>query len=223
MIELDEVTYGYGGAPILGDVSLKLTPGSFHFLTGPSGAGKTTLLKLCYGALTAGQGRVTIFGQDVREMSRDEVAMTRRRVGVVHQDQRFLDHLTLTENVALPLTVSGRPIDAEEVSDLLHWVGLAKQKDSHPPELSGGERQRAALARAIIMSPEVILADEPTGNVDWEMSIRLLQLMVELNRMGKTIMIATHDLNLIRSAKAQVQARVLRISNHQVHLAGADL
>jgi len=223
VIELHEVTYRYGGAPILGDVSLKLTPGSFHFLTGPSGAGKTTLLKLCYGALTAGQGQVTIFGQDVREMSRDEVAMTRRRVGVVHQEQRFLDHLTLAENVALPLTVSGRPTDADEVTDLLHWVGLAGQKDSHPPELSGGERQRAALARAIIMSPEVILADEPTGNVDWEMSIRLLQLMVELNRMGKTIMIATHDLNLIRSAKAQVQARVLRISKHQVHLAGADL
>ncbi len=223
MIELEDVTYGYGGAPILGDVSLKLEPGSFHFLTGPSGAGKTTLLKLCYGALTAGQGRVTIFGRDVREMSRDEVAMTRRRVGVVHQEQRFLDHLTLAENVALPLTVSGRPADADEVNDLLHWVGLSSQKDSHPPELSGGERQRAALARAIIMSPEVILADEPTGNVDWEMSIRLLQLMVELNRMGKTIMIATHDLNLIRSAKAQVQARVLRIANHQVQLAGADL
>lgn len=223
MIELDQVTYGYGNAPILGDVSLKLEPGSFHFLTGPSGAGKTTLLKLCYGALTAGQGRVTIFGRDVREMSRDEVAMTRRRVGVVHQEQHFLDHLPVAENVALPLTVSGRPVDAEEVDDLLNWVGLGTQKNSKPPELSGGERQRAALARAIIMSPEVILADEPTGNVDWEMSIRLFQLLVELNRMGKTVMIATHDLNLIRAAKTQVQARVLRISNHKVLLAGADL
>ena len=223
VIELDEVSYGYGGVPLLGNVSLKLTPGSFHFLTGPSGAGKTTLLKLCYGALTATQGRVEVFGQDVRTMSRDEVAMTRRRVGVVHQEQQFLDHLSLAENVALPLTVSGRPTEAGEVADLLTWVGLSNQKASRPPELSGGERQRAALARAIIMSPEVILADEPTGNVDWEMSIRLLQLLVELNRMGKTIMIATHDLNLIRSAKAQVQARVLRISNHQVQLAGADL
>jgi len=223
VIELDKVSYGYGGAPILGDVSLQLTPGSFHFLTGPSGAGKTTLLKLCYGALTAQQGRVSIFDQDVRDMSRDEVALTRRRVGVVHQDQQFLDHLSLADNVALPLTVSGRPVDDGEVRDLLAWVGLSNQKASRPPELSGGERQRAALARAIIMSPEVVLADEPTGNVDWEMSIRLLQLMVELNRMGKTIMIATHDLNLIRSAKAQVQARVLRISGHQVQLAGADL
>ncbi len=223
MIELDEVSYGYGGAPILGDVSLTLTPGSFHFLTGPSGAGKTTLLKLCYGALTAQKGRVSIFGQDVREMSRDEVAMMRRRIGVVHQDQQFLDHLSLAENVALPLTVSGRPTEAEEIEDLLAWVGLGNHKDARPPALSGGERQRAALARAIIMSPEVILADEPTGNVDWEMSIRLLRLMVELNRMGKTIMIATHDLNLIRSAKAQVPARVLRIANHGVDLAGATL
>ena len=223
VIELDEVTYGYGNAAILGEVTLTLEPGSFLFLTGPSGAGKTTLMRLCYGALIARQGRVTLFGEDVRTMSRDALAMARRRIGVVHQDQLFLDHLTVSENVALPLTVAGRPVDAEEVDDLLAWVGLAAQKDSHPPELSGGERQRAALARAIIMSPEVILADEPTGNVDWEMSVRLLQLMIELNRMGKTVMIATHDLNLIRTAKAQVQARVLRIAQNRVQLAGASL
>lgn len=223
MIEFDDVTYGYGGAPLLADVSLKLSPGSFHFLTGPSGAGKTTLLKLCYGALTAQQGRVSIFGQDLREMSRDDIAMTRRRVGVVHQDQHFLEHLSLIENVALPLTVSGRTAPDQDMIDLLRWVGLADRRNARPPELSGGERQRAALARAIIMSPEIILADEPTGNVDWEMSLRLLQLMVELNRMGNTVMIATHDLNLIRAVKAQVQARVLRIANHRVQLAGADL
>lgn len=223
MIEFEEVSYGYGGGPLLANVSLKLAPGSFHFLTGPSGAGKTTLLKLCYGALTPQQGRVAIFDQDARTLSRDDVAMVRRRIGVVHQDQQFLDHLSVEENIALPLTVSGRFATEADLGELIDWVGLENQRSARPPELSGGERQRAALARAIIMSPEVILADEPTGNVDWEMSLRLLQLMVELNRMGKTIMIATHDLNLIRAAKQQVQARVLRISNHRVQLAGANL
>lgn len=223
VIELDEVTYGYGGGVLLSEVSLNLAPGSFHFLTGPSGAGKTTLMRLCYGDLVARQGRVRLFDQDVRQMSRDDIALSRRRIGVVHQDQQFLDHLSLSENIALPLTVSDRRPAPGDVEELLRWVGLEHQAQALPPQLSGGERQRAALARAVIMSPEVILADEPTGNVDWEMSLRLLQLMVELNRMGKTILIATHDLNLIRSAKAQVQARVLRIANHRLQLAGATL
>ncbi|MGR3363735.1 MAG: cell division ATP-binding protein FtsE [Maritimibacter harenae] len=224
MIEFEEVSYGYsGGGALLSDVSLKLAPGSFHFLTGPSGAGKTTLLKLCYGALVPTQGRATLFGADVRAMTRDDVAEARRRIGVVHQDVQFLDHMNVVENVALPLMVSGRTTDVQDIADLLEWVGLTGQTDALPPELSGGERQRAALARAVILSPEVILADEPTGNVDWEMSLRLLQLLVELNRMGKTVLIATHDMNLIRQAKAQVQARVLRISGGRVLLAGADL
>ena len=157
-------------------------------------------------------------------MDRDAVALTRRRIGVVHQDCQFLDHLPLTDNIALPLTVSGR--DAEAVgnlSELLGWVGLTKQAAQLPPQLSGGERQRAALARAVIMSPDVIIADEPTGNIDWEMSQRLIQLLVELNRMGKTVMIASHDLGLIRATKQHVQARVLRISNRRLQLAGADL
>tara|TARA_R100000322_G_scaffold162647_3_gene125616 strand:+ start:15800 stop:16474 length:675 start_codon:yes stop_codon:yes gene_type:complete len=224
VIEFEEVSYGYsGGGALLSDVSLKLAPGSFHFLTGPSGAGKTTLIKLCYGALVPTQGRAELFGADVRHMTRDDVAETRRRIGVVHQDVQFLDHMTVVENVALPLMVSGRTTEMQDLADLMSWVGLTGQMEALPPELSGGERQRAALARAVIMSPEVILADEPTGNVDWEMSIRLLTLLIELNRMGKTVMIATHDMNLIRQAKAQVQARVLRISDHRVQLAGADL
>jgi cell division transport system ATP-binding protein len=153
------------------------------------------------------------------------MALLRRRVGVVHQDCQFLDHMTLAENVALPLMVSGRAESEEQdnLTELLSWVGLGARLDAHPPELSGGERQRAALARAVILSPDVVLADEPTGNVDWEMSQRLLRLLVELNRMGKTVLIATHDLSLIRAAKSQVQARVLRISQRKLHLAGADL
>lgn len=225
MIELDKVGYSYGGGELPSDVSVQLPPGSFHFLTGPSGSGKTTLLKLCYGALLPTSGTVRAFDADMKTLDRDQMAFMRRRVGVVHQDCRFLDHLPLADNIALPLMVSGHDMSKENdnLRELMNWVGLSQRADALPPELSGGERQRAALARALIMSPDVILADEPTGNVDWEMSQRLLQLLLELNRMGKAVLIASHDLALIRAAKSHVQARVLRISNRHLQLAGADL
>lgn len=225
MIELEDVAYNYGGGELLSEITLRLQPGSFHFLTGPSGAGKTTLLKLCYGALMPTAGHVRLFERDLREMERDDIAMVRRRIGVVHQDCQFLDHLSVSDNIALPLMVAGRDLLAEgaNLKELTGWVGLNERAQALPPELSGGERQRAALARAVIMSPDVVLADEPTGNIDWEMSQRLMRLLVELNRMGKTIMIATHDIALIRAAKSHVQVRVLRISNRRLQLAGADL
>jgi cell division transport system ATP-binding protein len=225
VIDMQDAAYGYGAEPILSDLTLRLAPGSFHFLTGPSGAGKTTLLKLCYAELVATAGQVSIFGEDAAALDRDRIALTRQRIGVVHQDCEFLDHLSVRENIALPLTVAGRDTAAQEanLNELIAWVGLAARADARPPELSGGERQRAALARAIIMDPDLILADEPTGNVDWEMSLRLLQLLTELNRMGKTVLIATHDLALIRAAKAQVQARVLRLAGGRLSAAGADL
>ncbi|HMQ40076.1 MAG TPA: ATP-binding cassette domain-containing protein [Paracoccus sp. (in: a-proteobacteria)] len=225
MIEMQDVTFGYreGGA-LLSGMTLSLPAGSFHFLTGPSGSGKTSFLRLCYADLLPSSGQLSAFGHDVGGLSRDGIAMLRRKIGVLHQDAQFLDHLPVAENVALPLTVAGQPIDMQALKELLGWVGMTGHARAMPPSLSGGERQRAALARAVIMSPDFVMADEPTGNLDWEMSMRLLQLLVELNRSGKTILIATHDMDLIRAARQlEVQARVLRISGKRVQLAGADL
>ncbi|MEM6577009.1 MAG: ATP-binding cassette domain-containing protein [Pseudomonadota bacterium] len=225
MIALENVAYSYGGGDLFGDVSFQLEAGSFHFLTGPSGAGKTTLMKLCYGALRPTSGHVRLFESDLADMERNDIALMRRKIGVVHQDCQFLEHLSVADNIALPLVVAGRDMlaQAPNLKELMAWVGLKHRETALPSELSGGERQRAALARAVIMSPDAILADEPTGNIDWEMSQRLLRLLVELNRMGKTIMLATHDLGLIRAAKTHVQARVLRIADQRIHLAGSDL
>lgn len=223
MIRLANVSHDYGGRALLSGIDLQIAPGAFHFLTGPSGAGKSTLLKLCYGELRPGGGEIELFGQSLATLSRDGLADVRRRIGVIHQDCRFLDHLTLAENVALPFVATGRPVPTSDLLDLLGWVGLGNHADALPPTLSGGERQRAALARAVILSPEVVLADEPTGNIDPEMSQRLLGLLIELNRMGTAVMIATHDMGLIRAAKSQVSARVLRIVDRTLQQAGADL
>ncbi|SNT72941.1 cell division transport system ATP-binding protein [Paracoccus seriniphilus] len=221
---MQDVGFGYhGGAELLSNMTLSLQPGMFHFLTGPSGSGKTTLLRLLYADLLPTSGQIHAFGHDLVGMGRDDIAALRRRVGVVHQDTQFLDHLPVAENIALPLNVAGREVDMPALRDLLGWVQLSQLARALPPELSGGERQRAALARAVILSPDLILADEPTGNLDWDMSMRLMQLLIELNKSGKSVVVATHDLNLIRATKAQVAARVLRIAGGSLQLAGADL
>ena len=225
MIEFENASYSYTGGELLSDVSLSVSSGSFYFITGPSGSGKTTFLKMCYGDLIPNSGDIRLFNTDLRKMTRDNIALARRRIGVIHQDCQFLDHMSVSENIALPLAVSGQDSLSNKMNlqELLNWVGLKGRANALPPELSGGERQRAALARAVIMSPDIILADEPTGNIDWEMSQRLLQLLVELNRMGKTVLLASHDLSLIRLAKSHVQARVLRIANKRIQQAGATL
>lgn len=225
MLELKKAAFDYAGKDILTDMSVTLAPGTFHFLTGPSGSGKTTFLKLCYQDLIPSSGTLHIFGKDVRAMDRDDVASVRQRIGVVHQDCQFLNHLTMAENILLPLQVTGHEVASKlrDMQELMVWTGLADQMDLLPPVLSGGERQRAALARAVIMSPDLIIADEPTGNLDWDMAQRVLTLLIELNKMGKTILIATHDMNLIRMAKNQIAARVLRIRQRHLELAGAEL
>jgi len=225
VIKFDSASYSYTGSELLSDITLDIASGAFHFVTGPSGSGKTTFLKMCYGELRPNTGAVQIFDQDLGQMTRDDIASMRRKIGVIHQDCQFLDHLNIVDNIALPLSVSQQinPNSETQLKELLAWVGLTNRVNAMPPELSGGERQRVALARAVIMSPDIIIADEPTGNVDWEMSQRLLKLLIELNKMGKTVLLASHDLSLIRLAKSHVQARVLRISDKRIRIAGADL
>ena len=204
MIEFDKVGLRYGNAPeILSDLSFSIAPGSFHFLTGPSGAGKTSLLKLFLLSLRPSKGNITMFGQKINRLNQDKLLQLRRHIGIVFQEFRLLDHLTTFENVALPLRVLGQSeVDyASNVKELLEWVGLGDRMHAHPPLLSGGEKQRAAIARAVIARPDILLADEPTGNVDPELSHRLVHLFAELNRMGTTIIIATHELPLLEKFK----------------------
>ena len=222
MIALSDVACDFGGPPVFAGVSLTLEQGAFTFLTGPSGAGKTTLLRLIHGDLLPRAGAVRLYDADTRRMQRDHLALTRRRIGFVQQECAFVDHLTVAENVALPLAVAGRE-DTAACDDVLSWVGLGRARDALPATLSGGERQRAALARAVVLAPDVILADEPTGNVDWDMSRRMLDLLVDLNKAGKTVLIATHDLHLIRAAKSLAAVRVMRLQAGTLSMAEVDL
>ena len=205
MIRLNSIGVKYeGGNHVLRDASFHLRPGSFHFLTGPSGSGKTTLLRLLFMSMQPTHGQIYVLGQDISRVTPSRRAQLRRRIGIVFQDFRLLDHLSTWENVALPLRVTGKRVSdyKEDVTDLLQWVGLGDRMHSFPSVLSGGEKQRAAIARAVINKPELLLADEPTGNVDPQMARRLLRLFIELNRLGTSVVIATHDHLLMRQTKA---------------------
>lgn len=219
MVRFENVGVRYGlGPEVLTDVSFMIEPRSFQFLTGPSGAGKTTLLRLMLLTLKPTRGLVHVLGHDVQRVDKDTVTLLRRRLGIVFQDFRLLDHLTTYENVALPLRVQGKSEASykPEVIELLRWVGLGERMHMPPAVLSGGEKQRAAIARALIVRPELLLADEPTGNVDPGLAKRLLRLFVELNRLGTAIVMATHDLSLME----QVDARRLVLGNGRLYVDG---
>src|SRR5215469_8038510 len=200
VVRFENVGMRYGlGPEVLRDLSFRVDPHSFQFLTGPSGAGKTSLLRLLYLSRKPTRGLITLFGHDVATLAPDALATLRRRIGIVFQDFRLLDHMSTYENVSLPLRVLGREEASyrNEVIELLQWVGLGERMWALPPVLSGGEKQRAAIARAVIARPQVLLADEPTGNVDPVLARRLLRLFVELNKSGTSVVIATHDIALM--------------------------
>jgi cell division transport system ATP-binding protein len=217
VVRFENVGLRYGlGPEVLRDLNFQIEPHSFQFLTGPSGAGKTSLLRLLFLSMRPTRGLISVFGHDVSALSGDSLATLRRRIGIVFQDFRLLDHLTTYENVALPFRVIGRAEDSyrAEVVELLHWVGLGERIDALPPVLSGGEKQRAAIARAVIARPQLLLADEPTGNVDPGLAQRLLRLFVELNKSGTTVIIATHDIGLMD----QYVARRLVLHEGRLHI-----
>jgi cell division transport system ATP-binding protein len=200
VVRFENVGLRYGlGPEVLRDLSFVIEPHSFQFLTGPSGAGKTSLLKLLFLSLRPTRGLISVFNYDVVTLNKDSLATLRRRIGIVFQDFRLLDHMTTYENVALPFRVMGKEEGSyrNEVVELLHWVGLGDRMSALPPVLSGGEKQRAAIARAVIARPQLLLADEPTGNVDPNLAQRLLRLFIELNKSGTTVVIATHDISLM--------------------------
>jgi cell division transport system ATP-binding protein len=216
MVRFENVGMRYGSGPeVLRDVSFSLEPGSFTFLTGLSGAGKTTLLKLIYIAEPPSRGLITLFGTELATARRRDLPGLRRRIGVVFQDFRLLGHLSALDNVALPLRIAGTP-EAElrkNVRELLTWVGLGQQLEALPATLSGGQQQRVAIARAVISRPSLLLADEPTGNVDDRSAVRLMHLFEELNKLGTTVVIATHNEALVgrfRHRQLRIEEGLLR-------------
>lgn len=215
VVRFQNVGMRYGlGPEVLHDISFRLPRGSFHFLTGPSGAGKSSLLRLMYLAQRPSRGLVTLFGNDIATARRSALPDIRRRIGVVFQDFRLIDTMTAMENVAMPLRIAGASEAQikEHVPELLRWVGLENQIDARPPTLSGGQKQRVAIARAVIARPALLLADEPTGNVDAEIALRLMRLLEELNKIGTTVVVATHS-----------EPLVARFKHRRLHLDAGEL
>jgi cell division transport system ATP-binding protein len=200
VIKFEHVGLRYGiGPEVLSDINFTLEPGSFHFLTGPSGAGKTSIMSLMYLGRKPTRGLVTMFGRNINDMDRAQLCALRQKIGVVFQEFRLLSHLSVFDNVALPMRISGhRESEVKSnVDELLEWVGLGDYKNALPLTLSGGQQQRVAIARSVIARPKLLLADEPTGNLDENIGFRLMHLFEQLNRMGTTIVIATHSQSIM--------------------------
>lgn len=203
MIQFDQVSFKYSSAErdVIQNLTLELEDGSFHFLCGASGTGKTTIFRMMYMDLLPTEGNLNVFGRQVNSLSKNEIALLRRRMGVVFQDGGLLNHLNVRENVSLPLTLHGKPSAEQEkcIDEIIDWVGLSNKKDVYPATLSGGERQRVGIAKAVVNRPKLLIADEPSGNVDAAMAKRIMYLFTELNKHGTTVLVATHDQSLISS------------------------
>jgi cell division transport system ATP-binding protein len=218
MVRFDNVGLHYGrgasATEALRDVSLTIPEGGFCWLLGPSGAGKSSLLRLLHLAERPSRGRLSVLGTEVSRAKRSELPVLRRRIGMVFQDFRLLAHLSVYDNVALPLRLSGRAesVLREDVLEILRWVGLSRQLAARPEELSGGEQQRVAIARAVVARPNLLLADEPTGNLDDVQAERLMALLKEMNRLGATVVVASHNVVLV----ARHKARMLRLEQGRV-------
>lgn len=225
MIKFEKVSFGYhDGQDILRDINFTLAAGSYHFLSGRSGSGKSSLMSMLYLGQMPSRGKITMFNQDIGALKREDLFGMRQKIGVVFQDFRLLDHLSAFDNVALPLRIIGRPEEEiqSHVSELLDWVGLKDDKYKLPNTLSGGQQQRIAIARAVIVQPKLLLADEPTGNLDDEIGFRLMGLFEQLNRMGTTIVIATHNPNIIEQFGhpcIMLEDGRIRIDRSQTHIA----
>lgn len=215
MIQFHNVSMAYQkDATALQDISLKIAKGEFVFLTGPSGAGKTTLLRLVYGALSPSRGQVLVNGQNIGRLTQSELPFLRRSVGVVFQDFKLLQHRTVFENVAITLEVTGcSPVDiGKRVMHILRQMGMESKINLTPQRLSGGEQQRVALARALVNEPRILLADEPTGNLDEANKTQILNIFKDANVKGTTVVVATHDRRLIE----QTHQRIIALSNGQL-------
>lgn len=219
-ISFANVAAKYDGTPdILTDVSFNISNGSFYFLSGASGAGKTTLLRLIYQLHKPARGQIKLFGHITNDLSRDDITKLRQKMAIVFQSYSLLSHLSVFDNIALPLRVRGVPETKIKklVAKVLDWVGLGKYADANPMSLSGGQQQRVSVARAIIIQPSILLADEPTGNLDDENASRLMELFIQMNKMfGTTIILATHNKKLMETYKFPV----IQVENHRVSFIG---